>query len=295
MIVIKCGGSSLETLGAGFVSFLKELHKRESVILVHGGGPAIAALEKRLGIASRFSPGGQRITDDATLEIVVQVLCGTLNSRLVSLLCAGGLRAFGLSGFSGDLLQARLKDYARLGWVGEPVSVKPEILQWLCGQGFLPVVAPVSLMVQEPESPEEANFAEIESKPGQLLNVNADAAAAAIAKAVGAKSMIFISDVPGIMDGDGQLCPTLRTAEVRAMIRCGTIYGGMIPKVEGALLALEQNGLERVWIMDGAALQNPIPKLAERLVAPNIDMVAMDEIHPFEEVLGQMAGTCIYP
>ena len=275
----------MESLGRGFVAWLRELQKREPVILVHGGGPAIAAQEARLGIASRFSPGGQRITDDETLQVVVQVLCGTLNSRLVSLLCAGGLRAFGLSGFS--LLHARLKNYERLGWVGEPVRVEAEILQWLCGRGFLPVVAPVSLMVQEPESREQANLAEIESKPGQLLNVNADAAAAAIAGAVGAKLMIFISDVPGIIGGDGQLCPRLRTAEVRAMIRCGTIYGGMIPKVEGAVNALEQNGLERAWIMDGAALENLEAIPAERL-EKNIRLDAAGG------ALGQMAGTCIY-
>ena len=272
----------MESLGKGFVAWLRELQKREPVILVHGGGPAIAAQEARLGIASRFSPGGQRITDDETLQVVVQVLCGTLNSRLVSLLCAGGLRAFGLSGFSGGLLQARLKDYTQLGWVGEPVRVEAEILQWLCGRGFLPVVAPVSLMAAEGPAKPELD----EAGPGQLLNVNADAAAAAIAGAVGAKSMIFISDVPGIIDGDGQLCPRLRTAEVRAMIRCGAIYGGMIPKVEGALNALEQNGLERAWIMDGAALENLEAIPAERL-EKNIRLDAAPSA-------GQIAGTCIY-
>ena len=264
----------MDILGVGFVRLLKELRKRESVILVHGGGPAIANLERQLGLKSRFSPGGQRITDDATLEVVVQVLSGTLNSRLVSLLSAGGLRAVGLSGFSGGLLQARLKDYVQLGWVGEPVSVEPEILEWLCRRGFLPVISPVALM----EGPQ--------TEAGQLLNVNADAAAGAIAKAVGAKSMVFLSDVRGIMDENGQLCESLHAAEVREMIRAGTIYGGMIPKVEGALSALEQNGMERVWIMDGAALQDleVIPKLAERLMAQNIRLDA--------QLTKQ--GTCIF-
>ncbi len=257
MTVIKCGGSSLNALGQGFVALVKQWQLREEVILVHGGGPAIAGLERKLQLQSQFNSRGQRITSAETLEIVVQCLCGSVNSHLVALLAANGVAAFGLSGCDGGLLRARLKNYDELGLVGEIVTVKAELLQQLCSWGLLPVVAPVSLYGDSADENEGAGGTPQLNmlQAGQLLNVNADDAASAIARAIGARNMVFVSDIPGIMDSEGRVLGEVDATQIRRMIDSGSIYGGMIPKVEAALAALQDpaNALEAVFIVDGTA------------------------------------------
>ena len=246
MTLIKCGGGILPQLSQDFAEFVHTWQKQDSLILVHGGGPAISEWEQKLGLKSSFNGRGQRITDTQTLKLVVQSLCGTVNSQLVSLLTVHGLAAFGLSGLDGGLLRAKIKDYQELGWVGEIVEVRTEILENLCQQGFLPVVAPVSLQVEQEGDP---------IAPGHWLNVNADDVASAIVSAIGAQSLIFVSNIPGILDGDQQVLPQVDEAQIRSMIATGLIYGGMVPKVEGALAVLKDQGnsLERVYIIDGTS------------------------------------------
>ncbi|WGK68636.1 acetylglutamate kinase [Candidatus Haliotispira prima] len=252
MTVIKCGGSSLPKLNKEFAHFVKEWQKLENVVLVHGGGPAIADLERKLNLRSEFDSRGRRITNRETLDVVVQCLCGSVNSQLVSLLAASGVTAFGLSGFDGGLLQAKLKNYEELGWVGQIVAVKSEILQMLCRQGFLPVVAPVSLHIKNHAKDMEG---QAWVAPGQLLNVNADDAASAIANALQARSMVFVSDVPGIMDSNKNILAEVNAAQIEEMIASDVICGGMIPKVEGALSVLrdKNNSLEEIFIIDGTS------------------------------------------
>ena len=257
MTVIKCGGSSLSQLSASFAAFVAAWQEQDDVVLVHGGGPAIHQLEQRLQLKSSFNSCGQRITNEETLEVVIQALCGSLNSQLSALLTANGVEAIGLSGLSASLLQARLKNYRELGWVGEIVKVRSEILQMLCHEGFVPVIAPVSLHV-----PALDLSSEVEAPPGQALNVNADSAASAIAAAIGAESMIFVSDIPGILNENKQLLREVNEAQIQRLIDAGVIYGGMLPKVEGALAALKnQCRLQRVYIMDGTSNNLPTDTL----------------------------------
>ena len=250
MLVIKCGGASLPKLSQSFVEFVDILYRRESVVLVHGGGPAINELEQKLCLSPQFSHCGRRITNTETLDVVIQIICGKINSWLVSLLVTSGVPAFGLSGFDGGLLRAKLKDYHSLGWVGEIVEVRTEILENLCQQGFLPVVAPVSLQMAGVNS-EKNSFI----SPRNLLNVNADDAAIAIAIALGAKNMVFISNIPGILNREKKLQTDVSELQIKEMIGSGEIYGGMIPKVKGALAVLKdkRNSLEKVYIIDGTA------------------------------------------
>ena len=238
-VVIKYGGHAMtdEELRASFardVVLLKTIGVRP--VVVHGGGPQIEELLKRLGQSSSFVDG-RRVTDDATMEVVDMVL-GRLNREIVELVNRAGGRAIGLTGNDARMLQVRrrLVDGKDLGRVGEVVAVDPAPIRDVAAAGYMPVVAPLGV-----------------DADGQIYNVNADEAAGAIACAFHAEKLILLTDVEGVKDKSGKLLSRLARDEVKGLIDEGTISGGMIPKVECCLDALA-GGVERTHIIDGRIL-----------------------------------------
>jgi acetylglutamate kinase len=233
--VIKVGGNDLSMPGFTdqLAAIIYDLSQQEPCILVHGGGRAITDLMTRMGIEPAYVDG-QRITDEATLEAAEMILSGRVNKDLVAALLAAGVDALGMSGVDRGLL--RVKPWAEdMGLVGRIVAVRVEVLEELCGSGVVPVISPISL------------------GPAGRYNVNADHAAGAIAGAVDASQAVFVTNVPGVKV-DGEIVPLLSAGETRDLIERGEIHGGMIPKVEAALAALE-NGVRRARITDLPGLQ----------------------------------------
>ena len=241
MKVIKLGGSLLDdpkrrAAALGEIAFAWTAG--EQVVLVHGGGKHIDSRLAELGIPKR-THAGLRITDDATLEVVVSVLAGSVNKMLVAELTALGVRCAGFSGSDASTLVARPHppiDGVSLGHVGKVTFSSPLLLQSLLGAGILPVVSSVA---QGPE--------------GALLNVNADTAATAIAKGLGAVSLHFITDVAGLLDAAGNVIPKLTAVEARAFLESDIVRGGMKPKLEAALNALDA-GVTTIAIGGGTEL-----------------------------------------
>ena len=217
-VVIKYGGHAMDKdeLNAAFADDMAFLQQSMRLVVVHGGGPQINALLNRLAIESRFEKG-LRVTDADTMQAVEMVLCGQVNKTVVSRFLQHGARAAGLSGRDAGLLRARVKDPV-LGLVGDVEKVDASVLSCLLDGGFLPVVAPVA------SGPE-----------GQALNINADTAAGAVA---------------GVLDADKKLIPSLDRARIAELIEAGVINGGMIPKVQSCLHALDE-GCSRALILDG--------------------------------------------
>ena len=212
--------------------------------MVHGGGPQIGSMLKRLGIESEFR-GGLRVTDKPTVEIVEMVLAGLINKQIVASINHAGGRAIGLCGKDGNMVRAKkatrtMKDpdsniekVIDLGFVGEPDTVNRKVLDILAHSDLVPVIAPVAF-----------------GDDGETYNVNADTFAGAIAGALGARRLLFLTDVAGVLDRDGKLIRELTVSEAKALIADGTIHGGMIPKVETCIQSLRQ-GVEGVVILDG--------------------------------------------
>lgn len=233
-VVIKYGGHAMDKpeLCTAFATDLAQLSAQDmGFVVVHGGGPQISALLKRLNIESRFE-NGLRVTDEATMAAVEMVLCGQVNKAVVASFAAHGARAAGISGRDGNLLRAVVKNPA-LGLVGEVEAVDPALILCLLEGDFVPVVAPVA-----------------NGPDGQALNINADTAAGALAGALAADYFILISDVPGVLDAEGRLITSLTRVEIEKLRAEGVITGGMIPKVESCLHALDA-GCQRALILDG--------------------------------------------
>ena len=234
-VVIKYGGHAMTVpeLSRAFAGDLTELARGgRSFIVVHGGGPQISSLLKRLNIESRFEQG-LRVTDDATMEAVEMVLAGQVNKAVVAQFVQQGVRACGVCGRDASLLRAEVRR-PELGNVGEVTKVDPAVLACLMDGGFMPVVAPVA-----------------EGPQGRALNVNADTAAGAVAGALAAEYFVLMSDVPGVLDKQGVLQPRLTRADIDAFKADGTITGGMIPKVDACLNALD-HGCRRALILNGS-------------------------------------------
>ena len=226
-LVVKIGGS---TLGAHDTTLedLVHLYRQGTLpVVVHGGGKVISRWMERTGSLPRFVRG-LRVTDPATLEVVVAVLTGLVNKDLVAQLQARGVRAVGVSGADGGLFQARVME-PELGRVGEVVRVDPAPVLALLSRGFLPVVAPVALAVDEEGRPE-----------GGLLNINGDTAAGHLARALSASRLVFLTDVEGVLDASRRVIPHLPPARARAMVERGIATGGMIPKLQACLTALDR-------------------------------------------------------
>jgi acetylglutamate kinase len=202
-------------------------------IVVHGGGPQIGQMLQRLGIKSRFVDG-LRVTDGETMEVVEMVLAGTINKQLVAAINAAGGCAIGLSGKDGALIRARkLTRNGDLGFVGEPDHIEHRVLATFRQSDIIPVIAPIGV-----------------GADGETYNINADTVAGAVAAAVKAKRFMLLTDVAGVLDAEKRLIPELTAAEARRLITEGTISGGMIPKVETCLAAVE-GGVEAAVILDG--------------------------------------------
>lgn len=204
------------------------------VVVVHGGGDEVSAMQRQLGLAPQFI-GGRRVTSDADLEVVRMLLSGTINKRLVAQLVTVGARAVGISGEDGGLITARVTDPA-LGRVGRDVRADPTLLRDLLTIGWLPVLSPVA---RDRESP-----------TGAGLNVNGDDAATALAVALRADELCFISDVDGVLE-EGRCIPRLDPAGIKALAARGVVQGGMLAKLEAAVAALEAGvGSIRVGSLD---------------------------------------------
>ncbi len=241
-IIIKYGGAAMEQAN------LKETFALDVILLhlvgihpviVHGGGPQIGALMKRLGKEPRFV-GGMRVTDEETVEIVEMVLVGKINKQIVGLINHHGGRAVGLSGKDANLIRARRRlhrtaagDEIDIGLVGEVEAVNPEPIRLLEENGFIPVIAPVGV-----------------GSGGETYNINADLVAGEVAAALGAEKLIHLTDVQGIEDGAQHLVSTLSRKEAERLMQAGVIDGGMLPKVESSLRGLE-GGTAKAHIIDG--------------------------------------------
>src|SRR3990172_7516740 len=222
-VVVKIGGSTLGSHDTALAD-LAALHAEGlPLVVVHGGGDAVTAWLERHGVASRFVEG-LRVTGADALDVVVAVLAGLVNKQLVAQLNALGARAAGLSGADGGLLRAR-RHRQELGFVGEITAVDSGVLHDLLAAGLLPVVAPIAAEDDDGRL------------TGQLLNVNADTVAGELARALSAAQLIFLTDVPGVLDSDGRLLERLSPAEAEGLLAAGTVGGGMIPKVQAALSA----------------------------------------------------------
>jgi acetylglutamate kinase len=247
IVVVKYGGHAMGD-EASARSFARDIVLMEQTainpVVVHGGGPQIGDMLKRLGIESHFA-GGLRVTDEKTIEVVEMVLAGSINKQLVGFINAAGGKAIGLTGKDGNMVLARkanrtvvdpaskTEEEIDLGFVGEPDKVDVTVLNEILGRQLIPVLAPVAA-----------------SNDGGTYNVNADTFAGAIAGALRAKRFLLLTDVPGVLDKSKTLIKELSVNDARRLIADGTISGGMIPKVETCIYALEQ-GVEGVVILDG--------------------------------------------
>ena len=235
-VVIKIGGHAMGSDEA-MESFARDVVLMQQVgvnpVIIHGGGPMINAMLGKLGIKSDFVHG-KRVTDAATMEVVEMVLSGTVNSRIVQAINAQGGRAIGLSGKDANLM---ICDYAdrELGFVGTPAEINPEFLRNLAEAGIIPVIAPIGV-----------------GREGETFNVNGDTAAGAIAAALKADRLLLLTDVAGVKGPDGEVLTELNATQIRELTAEGVIAGGMIPKTETALRALE-GGVRAVVILDGRA------------------------------------------
>lgn len=256
-VVIKYGGHAMgdPELGKAFardVALLKQ--SGVNPIVVHGGGPQIGEMLKKLDIESKFE-GGLRVTDKRTVEIVEMVLAGSINKEIVAMINAEGEWAIGLCGKDGNMVFAEkahkkyvdptsnIERVLDLGFVGEPVEIDRTLLDLLARSEMIPVIAPVA-----------------PGRDGNTYNINADTFAGAIAGAVFAKRLLFLTDVPGVLDKDGELIPELSVREAQQLIADGTISGGMIPKVETCIEALDR-GVEGVVIVNGKTAHSVLLEL----------------------------------
>ena len=235
IVVAKIGGSTLGSHDTALADVVELQRRGLRPVVVHGGGALISDWLARHNVPTRFE-NGLRVTDQASLEVVVAVLAGLVNKQLVGSLSALGGRAMGLSGADAGILRARILD-AKLGFVGEITGVDPKQLLSLSDDGIIPVIAPIALEWRG-ETPTE-----------QLLNINADTAAGVIAAALQARWLVLLTDVPGVRSGNGEIAPQLSAADAAQFIESGVIEGGMIPKVRSCLTANEA-GCESV-IVDG--------------------------------------------
>jgi len=246
-IVVKYGGNAMTGSG-GTDDFSQDivLMKQTGIdpVVVHGGGPQIGAMLKKLNINSTFIDG-LPVTDQAAVEVVEMVLAGSINKQIVTGIQAAGGRAVGLSGKDGNMVVARKVAMSKtdpetgqrvpvdLGFVGEPETVNPEVLHSIMKSETIPVIAPIGV-----------------GRKGETFNINADTVAGAVSCALKAERLILLTDVEGVLDQDKKLIPRMTVREARALIADGTISGGMIPKIQTAIDAVE-GGVNAAVILDG--------------------------------------------
>ena len=247
VVVVKFGGNAMADGGvpedfAQDIVLMKQTGMEP--VVVHGGGPQIGAMLKKLAIPSTFIDG-LRVTDQAAMDVVEMVLTGTINKQIVTGINAAGGHAVGLSGKDANLVVARKLERMKvdpqtleskpidLGFVGEPERVNPDVLRTFIKSDLIPVIAPVGV-----------------GKRGETFNINADTVAGSVAAAIEAERLVLLTDVEGVLDHEGKLIPRLTLGEARTLIADGTISGGMIPKIETAIEAVE-SGVNAAVILDG--------------------------------------------
>ena len=234
IVVIKLGGHAM-TSDQGMETFARDVALMRQVginpIIVHGGGPMINAMLKKLNIESKFV-NGKRVTDDATMEVVEMVLSGSVNKKIVQAINDQGGRAVGLSGKDDKLIECEQTD-EDLGMVGSPSKINPSVINTLTENDTIPVIAPLGY-----------------GPNGKTFNINADTAAGAIAAALKADRLLLLTDVSGVKNSDGEVITELTAQKIKDMTKEGTISDGMIPKTETALHALD-GGVRAVVILDG--------------------------------------------
>lgn len=245
-IVVKYGGHAMrEGVTEDFAQDIVMMKQTGmDPVIVHGGGPQIGEMLKRLSIPSSFVDG-LRVTDEAAIGIVEMVLTGSINKQIVSGINAAGGRAVGISGKDGNLILAHKLERMKidpatlesrpvdLGFVGEPEKISPEVLRRIMQSDLIPVIAPIGIGTK-----------------GETFNINADTVAGAVAGAMQAERLVLLTDVEGVLDQEGKLIAKLSVAEAHALIKDGTIRGGMIPKIETAIEAVEA-GVKAAVILNG--------------------------------------------
>jgi acetylglutamate kinase len=246
-IVVKYGGNAMAA-GVSAADFAQDivLMKQTGIdpVVIHGGGPQIGAMLKKLQIPSHFVDG-LRVTDEAAIEVVEMVLTGSINKQIVTSINAAGGRAVGVSGKDGNLIVAKKLERMKLdptslemkpvdlGFVGEPDRVNPEVIRAIMKSELIPVIAPIGV-----------------GPKGETYNINADTVAGAVAGAMKAERMILLTDVEGVLDHEGKLIQRLSVADAKQLIKNGTISGGMIPKIQTAIDAVA-GGVKAAVILDG--------------------------------------------
>ncbi len=266
VIVVKYGGAAMAQQGLAS-SFAQDVALLQSAgitpVVVHGGGPQVTQVSAQLGIESTFVDG-IRVTDAATLDVATMVLAGRLNTEVVANLVTGGVPAVGVSGVDGGLLMARKQSSPDLGFVGEVVHVNTDVLRTLTAERFVPVVASIAI-----------------DETGQAYNVNADVVAGELAVSLAAEKLVFINDVPGLIGPTGDLLSELSAQQcVDLLSRSDVVGGGMIPKLESAVRALEA-GVGRVHLVDGR-VEHPLvlelftPEGVGTMITPNANEAAVD-------------------
>lgn len=247
IFVVKYGGHAMGDAEAAR-DFAEDVVLLQAVgikpVVVHGGGPQLNAMLKRLGVESRFVDG-LRVTDAETAKVAEMVLAGSINKEIVGWIAEAGGRAVGISGKDGKLVTAEkvgrttpdrdqgIERHVDLGFVGEPVAVDRSLIDTITASGAIPVIAPIAM-----------------GRDGQTYNINADTMAGAIASALGAARFFLLTDVPGVLDARGELIPELTPAHVEQLKAEGVIKGGMIPKVETCVKAAAA-GVDAAVILDG--------------------------------------------
>jgi acetylglutamate kinase len=233
IIVIRLGGSTFGSGDTTLEDIITLQKKGTPVVVVHGGGNTCTEWLKRLNIKTQFVRG-ERVTDQPSLEVVTAVLSGLVNKELVSAINIRGGKAVGISGVDGLLVESKIKD-KEMGFVGVVEKVNPAVLEVLLEAGFIPVVSPISLL-------------SVDRTQGipMFINVNGDPIGGEIAGALKAERLIFLTDVDGIKDNSGQVISNITRAEAESMVYSGVISGGMIPKINACLRALDAGAVTRI-------------------------------------------------
>ena len=235
-VLIKIGGSVLGSQDSTIQDIVELQKQGHKPIVVHGGGHVISGWMEKQGLEPKFL-NGLRITDSASIDIVAATLAGLVNKNLVSDIQKMGGKAIGISGVDGEMLQADILD-PDLGYVGRVTKVNPEPISQIVRGGYIPVIAPLAI-----------HKVESQDQNGIILNVNGDTAAGAIAKELATDSVVFLTDVEGIIDSNNKVLETIESEKIPDLIRSGTIDGGMVPKVQACIKALEM--VKSAQIIDG--------------------------------------------
>ncbi len=256
--MIKIGGATLGNHDTAIEDTVQLQRQGKSLIIVHGGGKLITEWLAKQGISSRFIQG-ERVTDQATLEVVISVLAGLVNKEIVAAVNSLGGRAVGISGVDGALIKGRIADKEK-GYVGTVAKVNTVLLEVLMESAFVPVVAPVGL-----------NSFNRPADTPPTLNFNADVVAGEIAAATGAERLIFLTDVAGICDQSGKLLPRLSPSEAEALVFSGVASGGMIPKIKACLRALSNTST--TCIIDGRQPHSLLKKIEGEDIGTTIQAI----------------------